>query len=348
VSSGSVPQLEEAIAKVLLAGSEGSGKDWVRRKAPTPESHALYLRARQEWNRRDQQSIERARDLFAQAIDLEPTYARAYAGVADCYLLLGGYGAMPQLESLLKAKAMATRALEIDPQLPEAWATLGLIVQNLDWDWKVAEQHYLRAIEIDPTYATAQHWYAEFLSIQGRFEESHRHFAQARKLDPLTPMIASDEALAYIYARDWEKARQVLEQVLQLEPGQPDTWERLAWVDALEGKEEAAWRKVQQIEACRREQSPCAVRWTAWLPSRGRERAALALARMEADPGQFPLYCRLIAQSRQGNHQRALAVFREMKEKHAIWLITAKVNPWFDGLRADPGVRNILAQLGWN
>jgi TolB-like protein/DNA-binding winged helix-turn-helix (wHTH) protein/Tfp pilus assembly protein PilF len=184
----------------------------------TSEAYDLYLKGQYFWNKRTPQGFEQAIECFQQAIAKDPNYARAYAGMADSYALLGGYTLAPQAEFMLKARAAALRALEIDESLPEAHTALALIVQNYDWDWQTAEKEYRRAIELNPNYATAHHWYAEHLTWLGRFDEAFRESERARQLDPLSMIIAADNGVILYSSRQYDRAIEKFRSVLAMEP----------------------------------------------------------------------------------------------------------------------------------
>ena len=163
-----------------------------RKREVDPEAHLNYLRGRYCWNLRSAQGFERARGYFQAAIDKDPNYAAASAGLADTYLLLGGYELRSQNDMIPKARAAAQRALQIE-NLAEAHATLGLIAENYDWDWATAEKEFRTAIDLNPNYSTAHHWYGEsFLAATGRFDEAFVEMKRAgdtircRRLFPLT------------------------------------------------------------------------------------------------------------------------------------------------------------------
>ena len=162
--------------------------------------------------------LHQAIDYYQQAISADPGYARAYAGLANAYVLLGPYSGQPQIEFISKARAAALRALELAPNLPEAHAALALIVQNYDWDWSTAEKEFRRAIEPNPSYATAHHWYAEHLTFRGRFEEALAESELARRLDPLSLIIAGDNAMILYYARQYDTAITKFRAVLAMDP----------------------------------------------------------------------------------------------------------------------------------
>ena len=123
------------------------------------EAYDLYLKGQYFWNKRTTEGFQRAIDYFQQAIAKDPNYARAYAGLADSYALIGGYSGVPQTEFMPKARDAALRANELGASLPEAHTALALVVQNYNWDWQTAEKEYQRAIALDPNYATAHHWH---------------------------------------------------------------------------------------------------------------------------------------------------------------------------------------------
>src|SRR5712692_5618949 len=142
------------------------------------EAYDLYLKGQYFWNKRTVQAFQQGIDYFQQAIAKDPSYARAYAGLADSYALLGAYSLAPQTEFMPKARAAALKALQIDETLAEAHTALALITENYDWDWQTAEKEYRRAIELNPNYATAHHWYAEYLTWLGRFDEAFREVSE--------------------------------------------------------------------------------------------------------------------------------------------------------------------------
>jgi TolB-like protein/DNA-binding winged helix-turn-helix (wHTH) protein/Tfp pilus assembly protein PilF len=252
----------------------------VKPRAVSPEVYELYLKGRYFWNKRTDQGMKKAAEYFQQAIDQDPNYAQAYVGLADCYQ----FSVPPTLppESLaLKTKQMAKRALELDESLGEAHATLGLISENFDRDWDVAEKEYRRAIELNPNYATAHQWYGEYLALRGRFDEGLEEMKIARDLDPLSLVIIKDMgevyyaareydqaigfyrkaldmdshfnlarrflAMAYLQKREFSSAIAELETVTQEEEN-PDTMAELAYAYALSGRREEAEKVLHDLK----------------------------------------------------------------------------------------------------
>lgn len=150
------------------------------------EAYHAYVKGRHYWSKRDVDGVRAALGYFRQAIDLDPTYALAYVGLAECFLVLRGHCWPCAPDALLTAKAAASRALEIDDTIAEAHATLGMIRMTSEWNWAGAEQSFGCAIELAPDYATARNWCANYLAAQGRFDEAVREAAEAVRLDPLS------------------------------------------------------------------------------------------------------------------------------------------------------------------
>src|SRR5882724_11048119 len=186
---------------------------------PSYEAYDLYLKGRYFWNKRTLEGFERSVEYFQQAIGKEPDYSRAYAGLSDSYALMSGYAGIPPGDLRPKAQAAAERAVELDEQSGEAHTSRALVAQNYDWDWQTAEKEYRRAIELDPNYATAHHWYAEYLALMGRFDQAFAESERARQLDPLSLIIAADNGVMLYYSRQYDRAIEQFRAVLDMDPG---------------------------------------------------------------------------------------------------------------------------------
>jgi len=338
---------EQVAAKLALHLQAVSTPATAPRREVNPEAHLLYVNGRYEWGKRSREGLEKGAEFFRQAINADPSYARALAGLADCYLLLGAYGYYPQLEMLPKAKLTAQHALELDPNLAEAHATLGLVSENLDWDWKEAEGQYREAIRLANNYSTAHHWYAEFLSILGRFEESGKEFARAREIDPLSPIVQVDEAQLYFFERNYGRNLELLEQVARHEPSFALARERMAFTYMILGREEDAFQTAMTLPECAANTGDCRRIWAAWLPRRNPSASQAALRELEAEAiaGRVPPYVVMFGHLRQAHEKEALDWLDRMASSHAVWLITAKVNPIFDPVRQHPRAQAVLAGL---
>jgi TolB-like protein/DNA-binding winged helix-turn-helix (wHTH) protein/Flp pilus assembly protein TadD len=195
---------------------------------PTPEkartvnqeAYDDYLRGRYFWNKRSQDGLKKSIEYFSRAIDKDPNYAEAYAGLADSYALSGDweYGLLSPRDAFSKAKAAATRALELDDSLGEAHASLAFLLDLYGWDWQGAETEYKRAIELDPGYATAHHWYAWHLITTRRNSEGLFELRKAESLDPLSLIIGADLADALCIAHRYDEAIQQAQKTLEMDP----------------------------------------------------------------------------------------------------------------------------------
>ena len=307
------------------------------------EAYDLYLKGRYFWNKRTPRGFEQAIDCFQQAIAKDPNYARAYAGLADSYALLSGYTQAPQTESMPKARAAALKALELDEGLAEAHTSLALITENYDWDWKSAEKEYRRAIELNPDYATAHQWYAEFLSWQGRFDEAFAESERARQLDPLSLIIATDNAAILVYSRQYDRAIAQCRTVFEMEPNFPRAHlvvgayvEKGQYTDALANL--AHW-----------EDGPWTLAWQAYIYSRAGQlpQARSALEKLQQlyrrqQIGPDPILWAYVGMS---DKDEAFAWFEKAYAEHSNLLTSLKVNPAFDPLRSDPRFQDLMRRV---
>jgi serine/threonine protein kinase/tetratricopeptide (TPR) repeat protein len=179
---------------------------FAKRHTTDARAYELYLKGRFQWNKRNAEGLYKAIEFFNQAIEVDPQYALAYAGLADCYNLLDIWAGLPTKETFPRAKAAAERALAIDDQLAEAHTSLAYAIHTYEWDWPAAEAEYKRAIALNPNYATARQWYAEFLTAVGRFDEAAEQGKKALELDPMSPIINAVVAFNSTMARRYDVA----------------------------------------------------------------------------------------------------------------------------------------------
>jgi TolB-like protein/DNA-binding winged helix-turn-helix (wHTH) protein/Flp pilus assembly protein TadD len=192
-----------------------------RLKTIDPNAYEEYLKGRYFWNKRTADGLKKALDYFNQAIAMDSNYAAAHSGLADTYALLGDweYGVLAPSEAYPKAKAAATKALELDNTLGEAHTSLAFCMDVFDWDWASAEREFRRAIELSPGYATAHQWYAWHLSMLGRNREALAEMGKAESLDPLSLIISADMADILLIARLYDQSIQQSRKTLEMDPG---------------------------------------------------------------------------------------------------------------------------------
>lgn len=208
----------EKIAGALAAEISPAQKERMEKK-PTGnlEAYNLYLKGRFFWNKRTGEDIFKAIDYFEQAIQIDPDYALAYAGISDSYTVLPDYVSIHPKESFSKAEEMALRALEIDSELAESYTSLAQIKAR-DYNWSAAEKNFKQAIELNPNYATAHHWYALNLLVRERFEEAIEEINRAVELDPLSLVTIRNAGQIYCYAGQYDKALEWLYKVIEIDP----------------------------------------------------------------------------------------------------------------------------------
>jgi tetratricopeptide (TPR) repeat protein len=196
----------QVIQRLGLTLPEGEQSRLRVRPTANHEAYVLYLKGRYFWNKRTEKNIQTALDYFQRAADLDPGYSLAWVGIADTWIFRGWYSLVAPREAFPKAKAAALKALEFDSTLAEAHASMAHIYLEYDHDWVFAEREYRRAIQLNPRYPIAHHWYGGFLSAMGRHKEALQQAETARELDPLSPIIQTWVGLRYYFARRYEQA----------------------------------------------------------------------------------------------------------------------------------------------
>jgi TolB-like protein/DNA-binding winged helix-turn-helix (wHTH) protein/Tfp pilus assembly protein PilF len=311
------------------------------------EAYELYLKGRYFWNKRTKQGLQQAIEYFQQAIDKDPAYARAYAGLAEAYALMGGYSGSPPSEFIPKARAAAQRALQLDERLPEAHTALAVIAQTYDWDWPTAEKEYKRAIQLNPNYATAHHWYAECLALQGRFDEAFPQIENARQLDPLSLIIATDYGAILYFSRQYDRAIEQFRGVLEMEPDFPRA-HMLVWAYAQKGLFAEALEDAEAYR--RRENAPWSLVMIAYVSGRSGDqaKARLALKQLEQPGRNGPLdtLAFAVAYIGMGENDKALLGLEKAYREHSSSLTALKVDPIYDPLRGEPRFQELVRRIG--
>jgi len=324
-----------------------------RKPAVAPSSYAaydLYLKGRYFWNKRTREGLQQAAEYFQQSIDKDPNYARAYAGLADTFALMGSWSYARQIEFMPKARAAALRALQIDDGLAEAHTSLALIAENYDYDWQTAEREFRRAIQLDPQYATAHQWYAECLSFQGRYADAMAESERARQLDPLSLIIATDHGAILYFARQYDRAIDQFNAVLAMEPSFSRAQYLLSYAYTEKGMFSEA---LAQEGAGKWHQSDGTPVWDvlAYLHARSghqaQARSEMAKWEQRNRKHSWPSAdVILMAYVAMDEKDKALALLDQSYQNHSISLTTLKVEPAFDPLRGDPRFQDLLRRVG--
>jgi len=344
-------EISRSITEALRIELMGKEKVFlVKRYTENLEAYNLYLKGRYFWNKRTEEGYKKSLEYFKQAIEKDPTYALAYAGIADYYNLLGYYDYLPPKEVFPRAEAAAKKALRIDDTLAEAHNSLAFVKENYDWDWEGAEREYKRAIEFNPSYATAHQWYAGYLGAMGRHNESIAANKRAQELDPLSPIIGADLGMNFISARQYDQAIEEFEKVLEMDPDYVVAHFFLGL--AYAGKkmyDEAIAEAQKALELSGGDDSLIKVFLGVIYSLSGRKDEAKKildeLFEMSKQKHVTPFGIALIYTGLDQKDQ-AFAWLEKAYEERDQWMPSFKVNPMLDSLRSDPRFKVLLKKMG--
>jgi len=346
-------EIAQEIADEILVslGNVQNLKTAKRRAVSVPstsyEAYDLYLQGRYFWNKRTPSGFTEAAKYFQQAIDKDPNYAPAYAGLADTFGLMSTWYFAPQGEYMPKARAAAVKALELDESLAEAHVSLGLIAENYDYDFQTAEKEFKRATQLNPEYATAHQWYAENLSWQGRFSEAFAESERARQLDPMSLIIATDRGAILYYSRQYDRALEQCREVLARDPSFSNARSFVFSTHVQQGKfsqalEEINWWSSHNVTWDWALKAYAYGRW-------GRQaQAQHALAEYEAGVSKLKFgraAADVFAYSGGAPKDKLIDALERAYREHSPSLTNLKVDPKFDPFRNDPRFQDLLHRL---
>jgi TolB-like protein/Flp pilus assembly protein TadD len=316
----------------------------------SPEAYEAYLKGRYFWNLRTEEGLKKGTEYFRQAIEKDPGYALAYAGLADSYVVMADWDIMAPKEAFPRAKAAALKALDIDETLAQAHVPLGAARGEYDWDWGGAEKEYKRAIELNPSYATAHQWHAEQLSRLGRHDEAIAEIKRAQELDPLSLIISAVGANVLFNARQYEQTIAQSRRTLELNAGFPPAHVYLGWAYEQEKLYDEAISEYQKAIALERANTAMAENLARGYAAAGKRTEALTIIsnlrelskkRYVSPVGMAQIYTAL------GDFDQAFAWLGKAYEEHADELTYAKVDPRWDPLRSDPQFQDLLRRMNF-
>jgi len=314
----------------------------VQQTTSSTEAHDLYLKGRYFWNQRSGESFAKATMLFEKAIALDPTYALAHSGLADCYSLSVDYARARAAEILPKAKAHARKAAELDDSLAEAHTSLGM-VSELDYDWARAEQEYKRAIELRPGYATAHHWYFLLLLNTGHLAEARKEAERARQLDPTSAIINVAIVGLFLDNREYDGAIEQALKSLELDPNFDLARMLLAFSYRQAGKISEALTALDQVRAI-----PTGALRAELLAAAGdRVAAQQLLADVEKRFPTQPVARGGLAMAHLalGDKDGAFLWLNRGVEERDQTVQNLKVSPQWDPIRSDPRYHTLLKRM---
>ena len=314
------------------------------------EAYQLYLKGRYFWNKRTADGIRQSFDYFKKAIDIDPAFAIAYAGLADAYALGVWQDALPQREYIPLAKAAALRALQIDETVGEAHASLGFVRFWYEWDFKGAEAAFRRAIELSPNHATAHHWYGEFLVLMGRSEDGFKELKLAQDADPLSLIINSDLGKMYFFTGQSDNAIHQLKKTIDMDPQFPVAHLFLAMAYKQKGMMSDAIAELEREEHIPSSRAVFKFVLGYMYAEAGRRAEALRILDelQEPRPDRFaPAYGIALIHVGLDQKDEAFAWLEKARMDREPFLRYIKVDPNFDKLRSDPRFSELLLQVGF-
>ena len=333
--------------KVELLSKERS--ELLTQKNENLEAYNLYLKGRYYWAQRPQ-GIGKAIAYFRQAIDKEPNYARAHAGLADCYVTLGSWenGTMPPIEAMAKAKESASKALEVDERLAEAHSTMAYRTTHHDWDWALAEAQFQHAFDLNPNYAVCHHWYSHYLTAVGRTEESLNASKRCLELDPLDLVINIHMAWHYQFARQYEQAIEQCWKTSELHPN--SFWPAYFFGLAYEQQGQVD-RAIEEYRTSVRMSGDVTFATAALGHLYGIagkvDEARAVYEEMEAKAVQtyVPAYDIALVCIGLGWNEQALEYLARAHQERSGWITYLKVDPRLDPLRGDVRFVDLLRRV---
>ena len=337
-------EISEALRYQLTAEQE---QRLTRQHTASSEAYQAYLRGRYHWNQRTEQGFRRAIVRFQEAIEKDPGYALAYSGLADTYSILGFYFVSPT-EAFPKAKSAAERALEFDDTLAEAHTSVAWVRLFYDWKFAEAEREFQRAVELNPTYATAPQWYSAYLQIMQRHNEAIESVRLAVELDPLSLIINADYGSWLGFAGRHEEAAEQLRRTLELDPNWAVGYLRLGWNYADQGSVEEAIRAYEKAAGLSGGRIGLGPLGHAYAKSGRIDEAQAVLGRLEelsttgyiSPPDMASVYAGL------GDLDRSFEWLEKAYQQRSYELLFLRAFPAGKDLAADPRFADLMRRIG--
>ena len=341
--------ISREVAHALVSNlSDAEQRFLAKRPTANIEAYQAYLKGRYFWNKRTPDGLNKSLEYFNQAIAMDPNYALAHAGLADSYALLSGYHVVTPEEGFPKARSAVLRALEIDDELAEAHTSLAFVRFGYEKNWQSAEREYKRASELNPSYVTAHHWYAEYLSASGRHDEASVEIKRALEIDPLSAIINTDAGKLLCFARRYDEAIKQLRDTLELDPNfipahrfLGETYEQLGMYA------EATAELKRAVDISKGDPAMIAVLGHIYATSGNRSQAEKLLEQLRQLSGKQYVSPHEMAVIYAGLDQKDLAFefLSKAVKDHTGRLVFLKVDPLFNGLRSDPRFGELLRQV---
>jgi TolB-like protein/lipoprotein NlpI len=338
----------EIIEKLRLRLTNEEQERVAKQHTENIEAYQAYLKGRYYWNRRTVADMLRAIEHFNRAIALDPGYALAYSGLADCYHTLSNLW-LPPTEAIPLARKAAQEALELDDRLASARASLAVGTWRFDWDWKSAEEGFKRAIELDPNYPPAHQWYGQLLTYQKKFDEGMIELKRAQQLDPLSLVINANIGLPLYFSGQYDASIEQFQRALDLDRNFPFAHFFIGW--AYEQKRDYDSALAEFNKAVELDPTPSAWSYLGHghaVSGRRREAEKIIGTLLELSKHRYvsPYYIAIVYA---GLDEKELALDWLTKgvEDHSDPMVLINVEPKFDGLRNSPRFLEISRRVGF-
>jgi eukaryotic-like serine/threonine-protein kinase len=341
----------EICERLKVRLNEEERRRLAKRYTENAAAYQAYLKGRYYWNQRTARALRKAVESFEEAIKLDDGYALAYAGLADCYCLVSIYGAAPPKAVMPRAKAAAMKALELDDGLAEAHTSLAAALVWFDWNWEASEREFKRAIELNPHYAVAHHWYGSvLLSAQGRFDEALASEGRALELEPLSLVINSNMGFICYQAARFDEAIEHLRRTLEMDDDFVYARFHLGMCHAHRGDFDNAISELKRAieQAGGRGALIQAALGYAYAVAGRRDEALQVLAQLQTFPMNrdvSPFYLAMV-QSGLGDKEEALKWLESACEERYNWMVWLGVEPMFENLRRAAPFEAMLRHIG--
>ncbi len=339
----------EISGNLRLKLTRAEKKRLTKRQTDDAEAYRLYLKGRHHWNRWTEEGFYKAIEYFQQAVDKDPGYALAYAGLADSYVLLGWNSYLPPKDAFPKAKVTAMEALRLDPDLGEAHTPLAAVLWLHDWQWQAAQTEFKRSLALNPAYPTANHWYAEYVMTMGRHSEAITRMKNSQELDPLSLIISDAIGWSLYMARRYDDAIEQLQRTLELDPNYPVTYWVLGLLLRKMGHYERAIAEGEKGVNLSGGSSMMRAALAQTFGAAGRKEKAIEilddLAKLAKQKYVAPYFFAGIHVGL-GENDRAIECLEKSYEEHSHWLIYLHMDPGLDALRSNPRFQELLRRVG--
>jgi eukaryotic-like serine/threonine-protein kinase len=310
------------------------------------EAYQLYLKGRYQWNKQTEDGVRNSVEYFRQALEKDPNYPLAYAGLADAYSSLVEY--LPPKQVMPQAKEAANKALQLDPSLAEAHTALGVILTLFDYDWPAAETEFTRAIESNPNYAEAHHQYGWLLAYLGRNAEARKEMERAQQLDPLSLVIGTDLNVPYYLAREYDRSIEQSRKVLAFDPSFFLAHYTVGWASIQKRDYTTAVTELQKARSI--EDKPWIIGTLGYAYAASgdtvRARAVLKELSQLAEHRQVNTFWLAMTHMALGERDQTFQLLDRCYEERSPWLAWLKVDPALDPLRSDPRFADLLRRMG--